>query len=197
MGTGFGADGGQEEEQSELAQHLVGGAREAPDDRAGLADAAEDEGRGEHPAGEAERKVHSAGEGDAQPAEQHPADDAEGDGEKIGLGEALVIVAEQLDHLVHVLAVAGYQQLVAEAEDAGAPRGDVNVGAADAGDVGVVIGVHVERGQGLADHGLVGHQHPLHVIALGEGDLLRRLGADQQAAFFEGILGADRLDQIT
>ncbi|OPZ80402.1 MAG: hypothetical protein BWY77_01093 [bacterium ADurb.Bin431] len=196
MGPGLGADGGEEEEQTELAQHLVGGAGEAPDDRAGLADAAENEGRGEHPAGEAEIEIHAAGQGDVHAAEEYTADDAKGNGEKIGLRKALVVVAEQLDHLGHVLAVAGHQQLVAEAENAGAPGGDVDIGAADAGDIGVIVGVHVQRGQGLADHRLVGHQHPLHVIALAEGDLPAGLGADEQAALLEGVLGAHGLDQI-
>ena len=60
-----GADAGEEEHRPELAQREVGGVRHLPDERPRSPERAEDEPGDERPAGDAEREVIAAREGDA------------------------------------------------------------------------------------------------------------------------------------
>ena len=155
---------GKEEQQSQLAQQLVGRAGHGPQNGAGLSDGAQEQGDHQDASRQSRRERQTVREGDVELAEEHAQHDAQGDGEEVGVGQLLGVVAQQACHSLDAVLLAHHHQLVAEFQGEVGRGGEVDAASADAGDGAAEVLHQVEVAQLLVYHILLGEQQGFNLL---------------------------------
>ena len=143
---------------------MVGRAGHGPQNGAGLSDGAEQEGHHEDASRQSRRERQTVREGDVQLAEEHAQHDAQGDGKEVGVGQLLVVIAQQACHAFDAVFLAHHHQLVAELQRQVGRGGEVDTASADAGDGTAEVLHQVEVAQLFVYHILLGEQQGFNLL---------------------------------
>ena len=176
---------------------MVGRAGHGPQNGAGLSDGAEQEGHHEDASRQSRRERQTVREGDVQLAEEHAQHDAQGDGKEVGVGQLLVVIAQQACHAFDAVFLAHHHQLVAELQRQVGRGGEVDTASADAGDGTAEVLHQVEVAQLFVYHILLGEQQGFNLLHVYEWQFAFFALAHEDGKLVQGIFAAHGLYAVS